>query len=569
MQASIIGPRHAVLRVAVVSAILLAANMTPAQDSAPPGPEAVRPGERIFQVLNSTSNLTLIEQQSRVLELPNRIKIVDGFDPTVVTVTALSPNQLRLHAESPGVTTLSLTDELDAHFSVDVFVEGDVRELQAYLQRLFPGSALEAIKLRDSVVLRGWVTDPDAIPMVMAVAEQFAPTVHNQMRVAGENQVMMKVRIIEVQRSKLKQLGFNFINVGQQWFLASTPGALVPIAETVLPFGGPPMVTSAAETLANPTMQFAITGNNNIFEGFIEALQREALAKILAEPVLVTTSGRPANLLSGGEFPILVPQGLGTASIDWREFGVRMEAVPIVLGNGRLRLDIAPEVSERDFSNAVDVNGFVVPGLTTRRVNTQVEMRFGDTLIIGGLISTRRNGTTSKIPVLGELPLIGAAFRRVEYDDRETEMVIIVTPHLVTPIPEHQYPAGGPGLNSADPTAHELYIDGMLEVDKVGPEVGLEGMQGFAPGLIGPGAIPGSVPPPSAPLMSPPAAPAAPITPPPPSSTPSTVRTLPAPTTPTTTTRRTDSAVSPPGLITPPRNRPQPQAQLLAPSGAR
>jgi pilus assembly protein CpaC len=364
-------------------------------------------------------------------------------------------------------------------------------------------------------------------------------------------------------------LGFNFINVGQQWFLASTPGALVPVAETVLPFGGPPAVMAAAETLSNPTMQFAITGNNNIFEGFIEALQREALAKILAEPVLVTTSGRPANLLSGGEFPILVPQGLGTASIDWREFGVRMEAVPIVLGNGRLRLDIAPEVSERDFSNAVDVNGFVVPGLTTRRVNTQVEMRFGDTLIIGGLISTRRNGTTTKIPVLGELPLIGAAFRRVEYDDRETEMVIIVTPHLVTPIPEHQSPGGGPGLNSSDPTAHELYIDGMLEVDKVGPDVGLEGMHGFGPGLIGPGAIPGSVPPPSAPIMSPPVAPPASATPPPPGSTPSAVRTLPAPATPTTTSRGSNAAPSPPGLIAPPRSNPQPQAQLLAPSGAR
>lgn len=555
MQTSINGPKLLVLSVAAVSAFLLNAPRAIAQAPEAGGPEDVRPGERIFQVLNPTSNISLIEQQSRILELPNRIKVVDGFDPTVVTVTALSPNRLRLHAEDPGVTSLSLTDEFDAHFVVDVFVEGDIRELQAYLQRLFPGSAVEAIKLRDSIVLRGWVTEPDAIPQVMAVAEQFAPTVHNQMRVAGENQVMMKVRIIEVQRSKLKQMGFNFISLGQQYFVASTPGSLVPIAETVLPFGGPPMVTTAAQALANTTMQFAITGQDNIFQGFIEALQREALAKILAEPVLVTTSGRPANILSGGEFPILVPQGLGTASIDWREFGVRMEAVPIVLGNGRLRLDIAPEVSERDFSNAVDVNGFVVPGLTTRRVNTQVEMRFGDTLIIGGLISTRRNGTTTKIPVLGELPLIGAAFRRVEYDDRETELVVVVTPHLVTPIPEHQYPVDGPGMNSANPTAHELYIDGMLEVDKIGPEVGLEGVH----------ALP-IVPPPSSPILTTP--PQVPASAPPIPTTTSAPRgrTLPEPITPTAT--RTPAG-SPPGLIEPPgRTGSRPSAQLLAPGGA-
>lgn len=554
MLTSIKGPKQLV-RLAVLSAILLTGRLTPAQDEAAPAPDDVRPGERVFQVLHPDSNITLIERQSRVLELPNRIKVVDGFDPTVVSVTALSPNRLRLLAEAPGVTTLSLTDEFDANYSVDVFVEGDIRELQAYLQRLFPGSALEAIKLRDSIVLRGWVTEPDAIPQVMAIAEQFAPTVHNQMRVAGENQVMMKVRIIEVQRSKLKQLGFNFISLGEKYFLSSNVGGLVPLQMVSLPFGGPPEVSVVNKSLASPTMQFAVTGNHNIFQGFIEALQREALAKILAEPVLTTTSGRPANLLSGGEFPILVPQGLGTATVSWREFGVRMEAVPIVLGNGRLRLDIAPEVSERDFSNAVDVNGFTVPGLTTRRVNTQVEMRFGDTLIIGGLISSRRNGTTHKVPILGEMPVIGAAFRRVEYDNRETELVIVVTPYLATPIPAGQYPGPGPGMNSADPTAHELYIDGMLEVDKIGPAVGLEGEYNVVPPAASP-----MLPPPSAPLPSLPSAPA-------PTTDSPTVHTLPAPV--NSTTRRPPASGTSPGLIEPPRSGAQPSAQLMAPGASR
>lgn len=558
MRTSIISPRPVTLLAATLSVMLLAGHIARGQEAAPAETEGVRPGERIFQVSTPQSNLSLIEQQSRILELPNRIKVVDGFDPTVVSVTALTPNRLRLLAESPGVTSLSLTDEFDAQFTVDVFVEGDIRELQAYLTRLFPGSAIEAVKLRDSIVLRGWVTEPDAIPQVMAVAEQFAATVHNQMRVAGENQVMMQVQVIEVQRSKLRQLGFNFISLGQNYFVASTPGALAPIASSMITNATPPEVTVNPKTLANQTIQFAITGNKNIFNGFVEALQREALAKILAEPVLVTTSGRPATLLSGGEFPILVPQGLGTLSIKWREFGVRMEAVPIVLGNGRLRLDIAPEVSERDFSNAVDLNGFTVPGLTTRRVNTQVEMRFGDTLIIGGLISSRRTGTTDKIPFFGELPVIGAAFRRVSYDDRETELVVVVTPHLVSPIPSYQYPPGAPTLNSADPTAHELYGDGMLEVDKIGPNMGLEGISDTVGPMFGPG-MPAS-PPSSSPITPPPSAPPVP-------DAPTAVRTLPAP--PTTTNRQSTSTASPPGLIGPTRSSGQPRAQLLAPSGAR
>ena len=153
-----------------------------------------------------------------------------------------------------------------------------------------------------------------------------------------------------------------------------------------------PAVTASQNLISGTSLGFGLVNSSSIFQAFIEALKQEALLKILAEPELVTTSGRPANLLSGGEFPILVPQSLGTVTIEWREFGVRMEAVPIVLGNGRLRLEVQPEVSERDFSNAVQVAGTTVPGLTVRRANTAVEMNFGETMVIAGLISSRKNG---------------------------------------------------------------------------------------------------------------------------------------------------------------------------------
>ncbi len=468
MRTSIVGPRSRglVLTLCFSSCCLLATAL-PAQPPAT-APPAEAPAARAFQILEPISHLSLIELDSKVIALQNRIKVVDGFDQNIINVTAIDPHQLRLHAESPGVTTINLTDEFGNVYQVEVFVEGDIRELQAYLQRLFPGSAIEAVKLRDSIVLRGWVTEPDQIPQVIAVATQFTPQVHNQLRVAGENLVQLNVKVMEVQRSKLQELGFNWFLVSQQSYVASTPGSLVPISNVTLPFGGPPAVTVNTKSLANPSLQFAITGASDIFSGYVEALQRKSLLKILAEPKLVTTSGRPASLLSGGEFPILVPQGLGTATINWKQFGVSMEAVPIVLGNGRLRLDISPEVSERDFSNAVEVNGFLVPGLTTRRVNTQVEMRFGDTLMIGGLIANRKTATKSEVPILGELPGIGPFFRRESYDYGETELLVLVTPHLASPMAPHQLPPGGPGMNSADPTPHEFYYDGYLEVDQVG-----------------------------------------------------------------------------------------------------
>ena len=237
-------------------------------------------------------------------------------------------------------------------------------------------------------------------------------------------------------------------------------------------------------------------------------------------------NGRPANMLSGGEFPILVPQSLGTTTIQWRQFGVSLEAVPIILGNGRVRLELQPEVSERDFTNAVDVNGFTVPGLTTRRVNTQVEMRFGETLMLTGLLSMRKTGQTDQVPFFGELPWIGAAFRRTRFDETETELVIMVTPELVAPLEPGQVPMGGPGFFTDTPTDRELFGMGLLEVPNYGDpcEGGNCGPTGIPhstgtfvgpPGLIGPPGIAPTPAFPPAPTHLPPSIPGEMLAPPP------------------------------------------------------
>jgi pilus assembly protein CpaC len=153
----------------------------------------------------------------------------------------------------------------------------------------------------------------------------------------------------------------------------------------------------------------------------------QGFAKVLAQPSLITTSGRPASIHVGGEFPILVPQEVGTVSIEWREFGVRAEVVPVVLDNGRLRLDLAPEISERDFSNSVQVEGTVVPGITTRRVNTQVELEFGQTLVIGGLTSTSESPLQG-IPIANKVPYVSKLLKAVPTEKR---LIILATPKRV------------------------------------------------------------------------------------------------------------------------------------------
>jgi len=476
----------------VAGAVPVAAQ-APAPASHPAPASEVRDTEPVFHVIAPVSKISIVNLQTRTLEFTRKIEVVDGFNPEVLNVSPVSPTQIRLRAETTGVTSLTVKDESGAVFSVEVFVEGDVRELKAYLNRLFPGAAIDVVSLKESVVLRGWVTEPQSIPQILAIAKQMYPIVHNQLQVGGVHVVQLHVKILEVQRSKLKQLGFNFVATGQKAAFASTIGGLVPVTGITAPFGGPPVPSVGTSSVP---LQFAVTGNSNTFQGFLDALTTESLAKVLAEPTLVTTSGRPASLLSGGEFPILVPGAVGTVAIEFKDFGVRMEAIPTVLGNGRLRLDVAPEVSERDFSSSVNVGGIVVPGINTRRVNTQVEMSFGETIMIGGLISRRRVTTSTKIPILGELPIIGAAFSRKTHEIGETELLIMVTPEMAGALRPDQVPHDAPGWMQDEPTSKEFFLDGLLEVPSYGSECEdcQNGMSGGAaygngmPGMISSGA---------------------------------------------------------------------------------
>ncbi|HBN75740.1 MAG TPA: hypothetical protein DD473_07970 [Planctomycetaceae bacterium] len=433
-----------------------------------------------FHIVSNRNEMILTERFARVLELDSRITRVDGFDPAILSVQALTPHRIRLQAAASGVTTLILVDEFDKTYEIEVFVEGDVRHLQSYINRFFPDSSVTAVKVKDSIVLRGVVSDPSHISQITEVAEEFYPKVINHMQFGAANQVRLQVRIMEAQRSRIRKLGFNWSLLTGSGYVASSPGNLGSPSSVTLNQGGGNSLIHGGASLSDSTISFGLVGTGGIFRGFLEALKQEGLLRILVETSVVADSGRPASLLSGGEFPILVPQALGTTTVEWREFGVKLEAVPIVLGQGQVILEIAPEFSERDFANAATLNSTVIPAITTRRANTQVRMKFGQTLMIGGLIATRYTAETDKVPFLGELPGIGAAFRRVRYDENETELIILVTPEYVAPLDPCQVPEGGPGAFSDIPTDRELYRHGIIEVPNYGgptpPGFGQEAM---------------------------------------------------------------------------------------------
>ena len=213
-------------------------------------------------------------------------------------------------------------------------------------------------------------------------------------------------------------------------------------------------------------MRFGVVDGNRAFYGFIDALRQNDLIKVLAEPQMVTVSGRPASFNSGGEFPIIVPQSLGTVSIEYRQYGTRVDFVPIVLGNGNIRLEVRPQVSEIDPSRSVVINSVSVPALRTRWVDTAVEMKAGQTLALAGLIQHRIESQNRGIPWLADIPWFGVPFRRVEETTNEVELLIMVTPEFIEASDPEELPPCGPGEARRRPTTCEFYFRGYLEVPK-------------------------------------------------------------------------------------------------------
>ncbi len=431
----------------------------------------------VHKVRATTERMDMTANTSKLLTLDQPIPRAQVNNSEILELTALSPNEVQVFAKKPGVTQINLWGKDDKVHTIDVMVYGDARELEMIISTEFPNASVRVRPIAQSVVLSGFVDRQDHVSQIIRIAEDYYPKVVSHITVGGVQQISLNVKVYEVSRTRLRTLGMDWSTSNGADFMVSSVSGLIDAASAS---------AGSAVGVGGDTVRFGVIGDNSSFFGFIEALRRNDLLKVLAEPTLITVSGRPAFFNSGGEFPILVPQSLGTASIEYKKFGTQVDFVPIVLGNGNIRLEVRPKVSELDESRGISINGTTVPALKERVVDTAVEMKPGQTLALAGLVQTKLESHNQGLPWLSDLPYIGVPFRRVREEMNEIELVILVTPEVIEAVDCNEVPPCLPGMHSESPRDHDFYLKGFLEVPASGP---------CGPGMAcGPGGTGGMIP---------------------------------------------------------------------------
>jgi len=403
----------------------------------------------------------LLEPSGKGKEVNFDLKIHQAniLNPDVADVHPLGASELLITGKKTGSTQLIITDETDHAQVLNIEVSSPIELLRKQLHTLFPSSNVTVEDDNGTITLTGQVHDLMTADEVAQVATPYGVKVLNLLEVSGGQQIMLKVKFAEVSKQAEQELGFNFggtdgvsfvgfgSNIGKNAFAIAPGGTL-----------------SANQIISGAGASTSFFGQGGfdkiVFDYFVDALEQNSLVRTLAEPNLVTTSGQEATFLAGGSFPYPVPQsgtgGGSTITIQFQDYGVNLKFTPIVLGNGRIRLKVAPEVSELDFAHTVSLDGTVVPGLTKRNVNTTVELAEGQTFALAGLLQDSITASNLQFPILGDIPVLGALFRSVQYQKNETELVVLVTPVLVHGIdPGDVTPV--PGEKWRDPTNAQLY----------------------------------------------------------------------------------------------------------------
>ncbi len=415
---------------------------------------AQQPSSVVRNISQATERLEMTVNTSQILTLGTRIPRLVVNNPELVTATPVSETQVQIAARKPGVTQINLWDEKGQIYSVDLLIFGDVRELEVNLKRMFPASSLRVIRLTNSLVLEGQVDRPEIVSTIRTLAEDYAPKVINNITVGGAQQVLLKVKVMEADRNRLRNAGFDFAQTsGNSFFTAAAGGLLTKEAQ---------IGTRAGVS----TVQFGVGDGSNHFFANLQALEQRQLIKTLADPVIVTLSGRPATFNSGGEIFFQISNGVSGTTVQSEKFGTAVDFLPIVLGNGRIRLEVRPKISDIDNSAQLGNELF-----RTRlsEVDTGVEMNAGQTLAIAGLIQTKVTNEVRGIPYLMNAPYVGAAFRTTRADEKEVELLILVTPEFADAMDPNEVPPCGPGMETMSPTSCDLYFKGKIEVPSCGP----------------------------------------------------------------------------------------------------
>jgi pilus assembly protein CpaC len=387
--------------------------------------------------------------KSVIINLQSPVTRILSSNPSVIDTLATSPTQVVVEAKAPGSSSLILWDASGHSQMLDVTVDVNVVSLRAAVEQTFPGEQIKIQSDGAHLILTGTVSDAKTADDIGKMAALYSSGVVNSLTVAPvhEQQVLLEVKFAEVDRTKLQQLGFNFFSTGA----ANTIGTVStqqfgPATLSSTPSGGGRGPINTTLQLTDLLNIFAFRPDINL-GATIKDLEGRSVLQILAEPNLLALNGQKASFLAGGEFPVPVVQGgqsLGVVTIQYRPFGVRLDFTAYLGKDNVIRLHVSPEVSALDFANAVIISGFTVPALSTRRAETDIELKDGQSFGIAGLLDNRAQVQLSKLPGIGDIPVLGNLFRSRSVSRSNSELVVLVTPHAVDPVRQNAPPPTPP-----------------------------------------------------------------------------------------------------------------------------
>jgi pilus assembly protein CpaC len=380
--------------------------------------------------------------KSVVINMQSPVTRVLSSNPAVIDTLATSPTQVVVEGKSPGASSLILWDSSGHSQILDVTVDVNISHLKTAIEQTFPGQRINIQSDGAHLILTGTVSDAKVSDAVLKMASAYSGGVVNSLTVAPvhEEQILLAVKFAEVDRTKLQQFGINFLSTGA----GNTPGT-VTTGQFTPPTQQGQLSSSIGGTNRGFTSTFQVNNLLNIFlfrpdlnlGATISDLENRNVLQILAEPNLLALNGQKADFLAGGEFPFPVVQGgsnVGAVTIQFRPFGVKLDFTATVGPDRVIRIHIAPEVSTLDFTQAVTISGFTVPAISTRRAETEIELKDGQSFGIAGLLDNRATVQMSKIPGIGDIPVLGNLFRSHSINRSNSELLVMVTPRIVDPV---------------------------------------------------------------------------------------------------------------------------------------
>lgn len=426
------------------SSLALNALQDPAASPAPPPQDQPVPSNQTTLPPQSaqpqgSAPLRVMVDKSLLINTTERLKRISVTDPTIATVRVITPTQILVHGLAPGEVSLLIWDENERSRSFDLRVDVDVSACAEEERRVFPDEQISVSPSRAAIVLSGHVTTEDVAKRAGELASAYSKNVINVLTFGpvGAQEVLLEVKFAEVDRSALTQLGANVFSTGAANVIGTSTtgqyGGFSPPSVTQTQGQSPPF--TATETLSSVLNLFLFQPNIHL-GAVIQALQTKNLLQILSEPNLIAVNGKKASFLAGGQFPfpIVQPgQGFTAVTISFKEFGVKLDFTPVIMPNGNIHLVVAPEVSTLDFADALTISGFTVPALSTRKAETEFELRDGQSFVIAGLIDNRVTDTWNKVPGLGDIPILGAFFKSKSISKSNSELMVLCTVHKISP----------------------------------------------------------------------------------------------------------------------------------------